>query len=187
MKELIISQIAPIAATSIVGILVVIIKTVGSAAVEVLAKKKEQIEQVIKASGHEADLQTAKEVWNIVEEKFRITENAQTLLTSKVDEFNNLLLQKIPGLSQQNLDDLRQAIAGEVNAGKAAVLSQSDVIKQLQDTNTSLQTENESLKNQLNKIQAAVSNTSNSQATSAVTTDSNITDANEGASIATQA
>lgn len=157
MKELLISQIAPIVATSVVGILVIIIKTVGSAVVEVLAKKKEQIEQVIKANGHEEELKTAKEVWNIIEEKFRITENTEILLSSKSDEFNKLLLQKIPGLSQQNIDDLRQAIAGEINAGKEAILSQADVLKQLQESNTSLQSENESLKKQLNQVQAAFS------------------------------
>jgi predicted metal-dependent phosphoesterase TrpH len=156
VKELLISQIAPVAATAIVAILVTIIKSVGNAAVEVLAKKKEQIEQYIKTSGHERDLATAKEVWNIVEEKFRITENAESLLGSKADEFNNLLLQKIPGLSQQNLDDLRQAIAGEVNKSKAAVLSKDDALRQLQDTNTSLQLENTSLKEQINKVQTLV-------------------------------
>ncbi len=163
MKELLISQIAPIGATAITAILVVIIKTIGGATVEVLAQKKEQIEQAIKANGHEQDLQIAKEVWNIVEEKFRITENAETLLSSKADEFNKLLLQKIPGLSQQNIDDLRQAIAGEINAGKAAVLSKDDAIKQLQDTNISLQTENSTLKDQLSKVQSLVAIASNTQ------------------------
>ncbi len=163
MKELLISQIAPIGATAITAILVVIIKTIGGAVIEVLAKKKEQIEQAIKSSGHEQDLQTAKEVWNIIEEKFRITENAETILSSKADEFNNLLLQKIPGLSQQNLDGLRQSIAGEVNAGKAAVLSKDDAIKQLQDTNTSLQVENAAIKDQLSKVQSLVTTASNTQ------------------------
>ena len=163
MKELLISQIAPIAATAITAILVAIIKTIGGATVEVLSKKKEQIDQAIKASGHEQDLQTAKEVWNIVEEKFRITENASEILKSKADEFNNLLLQKIPGLSQQNLDDLRQSIAGEVNAGKTAVLSKDDAIKQLQDSNTALQTENGVIKDQLSKVQSLVTVASNTQ------------------------
>ena len=164
MKELLISQIAPIAATAITAILVAIIKTIGGAAIEVLSKKKEQIDQAIKASGHEQDLQTAKEVWNIVEEKFRITENALEILKSKADEFNKLLLEKIPGLSQQNLDDLRQSIAGEVNAGKAAVLSKDDAIKQLQDANTGLQTENATLKDQLSKVQSLVTIANNTQA-----------------------
>lgn len=156
MKELLISQIAPIVATAIVAIFVATIKTVGSSAIEVLGKKKEQIEQAIKASGHEADLNSAKEVWNIVEEKFRITENVETLLSSKADEFNKLLLQKIPGLSQENLDSLRQAIAGEVNTGKEVVLSQTDALKQLQDTNIQLQAENANIKDQLSKVQSVV-------------------------------
>ena len=107
MKELLISQIAPITATAIVAILVAIIKNVGSAAIEVFAKKKEEIEQKIKTSGHESELNTAKEVWNIIEEKFRITENALVVLGSKSDMFDQLLLQKIPGLTQSNLNDLR--------------------------------------------------------------------------------
>jgi len=118
MKEVLINQIAPIAATAIVAILVAIIKQVGNAAIEFFVTKKKEVEQNIKISGHEEELNTAKEVWNIIEEKFRITENAAQILSSKADEFDKLLLQRIPGLSVQNLDDLRQAIAGEYNKGK---------------------------------------------------------------------
>jgi len=118
MKELLINQIAPIVATAIVAILVAIIKQVGSVAIEFLVAKKKEAEQNTKISGHEAELNTAKEVWNIIEEKFRITENATQFLDSKADEFDNLLLQRIPELSAKNLEDLRQAIAGEYNKGK---------------------------------------------------------------------
>ena len=119
MKEVLINQIATIATTAIVAILVATIKQVGSVAIELLVTKKNESEEKIKASGHEAELTSAKEVWNIIEEKFRITENAIQILNSKADEFDKLLLQRIPGLSSQNLDDLRQAIAGEYNRGKS--------------------------------------------------------------------
>ena len=122
MKELLISQIAPIVATAIVTILVATIKQVGKVAIELLVTKKKESEQKIKVSGHEAELNAAKEVWNIIEEKFRITENATQILSSKADEFDKLLLQRIPGLSAQNLDDLRQAIAGEYNRGKTELI-----------------------------------------------------------------
>jgi len=122
MKELLISQIVPIVATAIVTILVATIKQVGKVAIELLVTKKKEAEQKIKVSGHEADLNAAKEVWNIIEEKFRITENATQILSSKADEFDKLLLQRIPGLSAQNLDDLRQAIAGEYNKGKIELI-----------------------------------------------------------------
>ena len=172
MKELLISQIAPIVATAIVAILIKIIYQIGKPAIQLLLKLKEEAEQRIKSSGHEEDLKTAKEVWNTIEEKFRITENVETLLGSKADEFDKLLLQKIPGLSQQNIDDLRQAIAGEFNKGKEAVLSQVDALKQLQDSNTSLQAENSNLKDQLSKVQAAVTinTTTQETATSGVAT-----------------
>ncbi|OOM69661.1 hypothetical protein [Clostridium sp. BL-8] len=159
MKELLISQVAPVAATAVVAILVALIKAIGGATIEVLAKKKEEIEQKIKATGHEEELKTAKEVWDIIEEKYRITENAAQVLESKSDEFDKLLLQRIPGLSQENIDDLRQAIAGQVNAGKQVILTKEDAIKQLQESNTTLQTENSSLKEQLNKVQALVGET----------------------------
>ncbi len=159
MKEVLISQVVPVASTAIVAILVALIKVVGGATIEVLAKKKEEIEQKIKATGHEEELKTAKEVWDIIEEKYRITENAAQVLGSKSNEFDKLLLKRVPGLSQENLNDLRQAIAGQVNAGKQAILTKEDAIKQLQDTNTSLQSENKSLKEQLNKVQTLVGTT----------------------------
>lgn len=169
MKELLINQIAPILATTIIGILVVIIKSVGGAATELFVAKKKEAELKIKASGHEEELNTAKEVWSIVEEKFRITENASQILGNKADEFDKLLLRKIPGLTKQNLSDLRQAIAGEFNKDKAVVL-QDDATKQiaeLQKTNESLLVENQNLKSTITQISSAIQpvSTENQQAT----------------------
>lgn len=158
MKELLINQVAPVAATAVVAILVAIIKSVGDVAIDVLKKKKEEIEQKIKASGHESELKQAKEVWDIIEEKFRITENAKQVLGSKSDMFNQLLLERIPGLTQQNIIDLRQAIAGEFNKGKEALTSDSSAqqIINLQKVNEDLKTENQTLKSALNKISSAI-------------------------------
>jgi len=158
MKELLISQIAPIAATAVVAILVATIKTVGSAATEVFAKKKEEIEQKIKTSGHESELITAKEVWNIIEEKFRITENASQILGSKADLFDKLLLSRIPGLTQSNLDDLRQAIAGEVNKGKVALIADDTTLQitSLQENNAKLEADNANLQAKIDRINSTL-------------------------------
>lgn len=158
MKEILINQVAPVAATAVIAILVAIIKSVGDVAIDVLKNKKEEIVQKIKASGHEEELNTAKEVWNIIEEKYRITENASQVLGSKADEFDKLLLQRIPGLSQQNLSDLRQAIAGEVNKGKAAIIQDNTAqqIADLQQANATLQSENLNLKSTINQISSAI-------------------------------
>lgn len=125
MKELLVNQITAIIATAAVSILVAVIKQVGDAAIEFFVTKKKESEQKIKVSGHEAELQAAKEVWHIIEEKFRITENSSQFLSSKAHEFDKLLLQRIPGLSAQNLEDLRQCIAGEYNKGKADLTKES--------------------------------------------------------------
>jgi len=158
MKEVLISQIAPIVATAIVAILVATIKTVGSAAVELFVTKKKEVELKIKASGHESDIQNAKEVWNIIEEKFRITENATQILGSKADMFDKLLLNKIPGLTQSNLDDLRQAIAGEINKGKAALVADdaSLQIKSLKETNDKLKVDNANLQATIDQINSTL-------------------------------
>lgn len=118
MKELIFNQIVPIITTAIISILVAIIKKIGDAIIALLITKKKEAEFKIESSSHEKELNTAKEIWNIVEEKFRIKENCSALLTSKADEFDKLLLNKIPGLTQDDLDYLRQAIAGEMNKYK---------------------------------------------------------------------
>lgn len=166
MKEVLINQIAPIAATVIVAILVAIVKNVGGAAIELFATKKKEAELKIKASGHEAELNTAKEVWNIIEEKFRITENAKLILGSKAYEFDNLLLSRIPGLTQDNLDNLRQAVAGEVNKYKDATMiesvaitadtTSSEQIISLQETNAKLKADKEELQAKIDQINSAL-------------------------------
>ena len=113
------------------------------------------IKAITNKIGNSDQLEVAKQVWDIVEEKFRITENALSVLGSKADMFDELLIKKIPGLTKEELSDLRQSIAGEVNKGKAAL---TDTAK-LQQSNAQLQQENATLKAQLNTIQSAVNST----------------------------
>lgn len=98
----------------------------------------------------------AKKIWNMIDENFRISTTVEEKLVSKVDEFTKYLLVKFPELNQDDIDNLRQSIAGEVNADKEAVVSNSDLLKQLQDSNTQLQAENASLKSQLSQVQSVV-------------------------------
>lgn len=98
----------------------------------------------------------AKRVWNMVDENFRISTTVEEKIKSKADEFNAALLAKFPELTQSDVDNLRQSIAGEVNADKQAVVDSSTLLQQLQENNTQLQAENASLKNQLSKIQTVV-------------------------------
>lgn len=145
-------------AIGVVGILVAIIKSVGDVAIEYIAKKKDAVEQKLQLDKHVEEIETAKQVWNIVEEKYRITDNIKELAKSKADAFDRLLLEKIPYLTDDQVKMLRQAIAGEINKGK--VLLNEDNLKQqateLVTKNNALKQENIELKNKLNQISQVV-------------------------------
>lgn len=59
------------------------------------------VEQKLKIAQHEEEIKTAKQIWNIVEEKYRITDNIKDLAKSKADYFYKLLLEKIPYLTEE--------------------------------------------------------------------------------------
>lgn len=141
-------------ALGITGVLVAIIKSVGDVIIEYIAKKKEVVEQRLQLDKHVEEVETAKQIWNIVEEKYRITDNITNLAKSKADMFDKLLLEKIPYLTEDEVKQLRQALAGEINKGKA-LLNEDDLKKQAQDLvtkNATLEQENAELKNKLNAI-----------------------------------
>ncbi|AIY82964.1 hypothetical protein U729_2620 [Clostridium baratii str. Sullivan] len=141
-------------ALGITGILVAIIKSVGDVIIEYIGKKKQVVEQRLQLDKHVEEIETAKQVWNIVEEKYRITDNITNLAKSKADMFDKLLLEKIPYLTEEEVKQLRQALAGEINKGKA-LLNEDDLKKQAQDLvtkNATLEQENAELKNKLNAI-----------------------------------
>ncbi|MBY0756503.1 cobalt ABC transporter permease [Clostridium sardiniense] len=145
-------------AIGVVGILVAIIKSVGDVSTEYIAKKKDVVEQRLQLDKHVEEIETAKQVWNIVEEKYRITDNIKELVKSKSDMFDKLLLEKIPYLTEEQVKMLRQAIAGEVNKGKE-MLNNDNLRKQAEEIinkNTTLEQENAELKNKLNRISQVV-------------------------------
>ncbi|AQR95583.1 hypothetical protein [Clostridium saccharoperbutylacetonicum] len=96
----------------------------------------------------------AKQIWDMVDENFRISQSIEEKLSSKIDTFNQALLKEFPELKQDDVDKLRQSVAGSVNAGKQAVLDNSTILKQLQDSNSKLTAENSDLKNKLANINA---------------------------------
>ena len=132
------------------------IKTVLKLIVKVLESKlvKSGLEEkILKNKNY---ITVAKQIWNMVDENFRISETVEEKLESKAEQFDKMLLAKFPELSQEDVEELRQSVAGEVNAGKEAVIDNSNLIKQLQEDNTNLKAELATLTEQLNKVQALV-------------------------------
>lgn len=130
------------------------LKTILKLVIKVLESKLQKSgleEKIIKNKQY---IDVAKQVWNIVEENFRITESVEKKLSSKADEFNKIMLDKFPELTISDISELRQSIAGEVNKGKDAVLENSEILKKLQEENEQLKSKNIDLESKL----AAISN-----------------------------
>lgn len=166
-----INQISSIAMPIILGGAVYLVKKlivpIGDVVIDYLVEKKTTLGINKQLAEHQNEITTAKEIWNVVEEKYRITEKVEDLLVSKSKMFDDLLLKKIPYLTQENIDDLRQAIAGEFNKGKQAVIT-DDTLKasqieltntnnQLASVNNDLATQNTQLQNQVVELQNKLS------------------------------
>lgn len=130
---------------------------------QVLVLIAKVLESKLVKSGLEAEIlknqnyiTEAKKIWNMVDENYRISKTVQEKLTSKIDQFNKSLLDKFPDLNQNDIDKLRQSIAGEINQDKEEVINNSELLKQLQEDKIKLEKENASLKDQLNKVQSLV-------------------------------
>lgn len=64
----------------------------------------------------------AQDIWNVVEEHFRVNELISDTVQSKITIFETLIKQKVPGITDQEIELVRQAIAGEFNKDKPIVL-----------------------------------------------------------------
>lgn len=159
MLQQIFNEVTPVLATVISAILIVIIKKVGDAAVDYISEKKKYV--IANTTQQERDnlISIGKCVWNIVEEHFRLSDTVTEFAETKIDMFNRLLLKKVPGLTQAQIDSVRQAIAGEVNKGKEVIVTDEVLANtnlKLQQENASLTVENADLKKQLEQIQTLV-------------------------------
>ncbi|HAT4146752.1 TPA: hypothetical protein I9Z81_001765 [Clostridium perfringens] len=119
--------------------------------VEAKIKKTGMEEEIL---NHKKYIDTAKEIWGIVDEQFRVTQNVEEKLSSKADEFNKRFLKEHPEVSKEDVEYFRQAVAGEVNKGKQTVLENSEILKKLQEENQELKSKNIDLESKL----AAISN-----------------------------
>jgi len=120
MTELL-NQIIPLLITCIIGVLAVVIKGVGDVAIKfILAKREETIEKIGRVE-YEKRLATAYDIWGIVDEHFRVNDLIEHTIDDKTNLFNEMLLDRIPSLTQEDIDYLRQTIAGQINSGRGVL------------------------------------------------------------------
>lgn len=96
---------------SVLGALASYGVTVG---VAYLKKKKEALISQIGIDKYNEKYKIAQDLYYIAEQKFKFIPQAGE---QKRKEFDKLLVEKIPGISQEELDHFREAICGKINAG----------------------------------------------------------------------
>jgi hypothetical protein len=64
----------------------------------------------------------AIDIWNVIEEHFRLSEMIGDKVQAKMDMFETLIKQKVPGISNDEIETIRQAIAGEFNKDKPLII-----------------------------------------------------------------
>jgi len=118
------AQIQPILVSTLIGIMIVAIGYVGD-------KAKKLIPLVFEWLGTKINMDKAIKVWWKVDEFFRLHPELITAVTDKIeakrDMFATELRKKIPFITDEQIEDLREAIAGEINEGKEVV--QTEVTK----------------------------------------------------------
>lgn len=121
MWEQILNAIIGILATALVGVIVVVIKELGDAGVKFLIQKKEEIATRIGIDKYNSLLAFATQCWKITDEYFRITPNVIKTIDNAQLKFKEEILKKFPQLTDDEINQIRQTIAGEINAGRKVI------------------------------------------------------------------
>lgn len=132
MVQQIINAIIPVLVTALIGVLTVVIKGVGDAAIAYIGRKKDAVITKIGADTYNHNLTVARSIWGAVDEEVRTNPTLQKLandVTARIEAKQKLFAEKIqkaiPGITDDEIEQLRQAVAGEVNKGKAAIVGQT--------------------------------------------------------------
>lgn len=110
---------------TIISILGIVISALGAIAVSYIKSKRDAIVVKIGQDQYNHYIKVAGDVWGFVEEEFRIKGTVGKAIDDKIALFNAELLKRIPGLTQDQIDSLRQTIAGQVNKGREVILAES--------------------------------------------------------------
>lgn len=70
------------------------------------------------AKGYERELKLAIDIWNRVDEDFRISEKIAEEYDSKANYFKELILKQFPNMSDEEIINIRQTVAGIMNKNK---------------------------------------------------------------------
>lgn len=118
------NTIGTAALTALVGVGVVAIKVLGDAAVKYISEKTTAVKAKAGADKWNHWMNLARQTFAAVDEEFRITPTLESTISAKQKLFDEALKQVIPEITDAQIEQLRQAVAGEVNKDRAAICGQ---------------------------------------------------------------
>lgn len=121
MLQTIINTVVPVAVTALIAVLVALIKGVGDAAVNFIEQKTAAIKSKVGTDTYAQRLAFARQAWNITDEYFRITPTVTKTIDTAQMKFAEEIKRLIPDITEDEISQLRQAVAGEVNKGREAI------------------------------------------------------------------
>ena len=121
MVQWIISNIIPILVTALFAVLTVVAKGAGDVIIAYFERRKDALIAKIGADTYDHDLAVARSIWGAVDEEFRITPTLEKTIANKQALFAEKIKRAIPGITDDEIEQLRQAVAGEINKGREAL------------------------------------------------------------------
>ena len=121
MIQQIINGVVPVAVTALIAVLVALIKAVGNALAVLIGEKAAAVKAKAGADKWDFWMKLGRQAWGSTDEEFRITPTLEKTFAAKQAEFSVQIKKLIPAITDDEIEQLRQAVAGEVNKGKAAV------------------------------------------------------------------
>lgn len=121
MWQTALNSILAAAVAALAAILASAVKAFSDAGIAYIRQKQKELETKIGAEQYNQYLRFAQQAWNIVDEYFRITPSVEKTIQAKQQKFTEELKKLIPTVTDSEIEQLRQAIAGEVNKGRAVL------------------------------------------------------------------
>ncbi|MDF2883393.1 MAG: hypothetical protein K0R54_3950 [Clostridiaceae bacterium] len=121
MKEQFLSQIIPIISTCAVIVISITIKLIGNAVISFLEAKRNEIIGRAGSDKYSKERAVAGEIWDTVEEYFKMNKVNDEIKNKKINMFNEELKREIPYLTDGEINFLTQVIVEEINKGKDAL------------------------------------------------------------------
>lgn len=121
MWHQIITAAEPIIVSAAVAVITAVLGVVGAAATQWLAAKRAAIVKQIGADEYSRRLAVARNIWGVVDEEVRTHPEIAKTIEAKQEIFAAKTEQALPGITADEIERLRQTVAGIVNAGKAAL------------------------------------------------------------------